>query len=729
MRLSGVWMMAGALMSVGPAIGSAEPAQETPPLEEIVVVASKIPQPLWRVASQVTTLHGDEFRYQQVTSLNDVARYQPALEAEHRGSRFGDNGLAIRGIGGNRVAMEFDGVPMPRGFSIGEFANNARSALDPAVIERMEILRGPASSMYGSDALGGVVAITSVDPSMLVTAGDAGYVGAGTGYYGADSSAFGYGTLAGKRGAHAGLLSLNHRTGSEVDANGLTGPQDRIDFDQDQLFGKYSLRRGDARFAAVVDHYERDTTSDLQTVLGFGRQFGSTIDLEGDDVQERTRLSLHYETAIEGVVDVASLMVFHQETRTRQDTRDRRADDSGTPVQLIERRFELDEETRGVEGKLSHQFSTGIAHHVIVAGFEWEREELAELRDGLSTDLQTGAQTNVLPPGETLPTRDLPRSEVDEFGLYVQDEIEWGAITLIPALRWDRFELDASLDDLIDDPARITDLDSDNVTARLGAVGRLGDSASWYAHYAEGFRAPPAADVNLFLDYRGFVTVRALPNPDLVPEESENLEAGLRYDGNGLFAEIGVYRSTFDNFIESRVMVGVDPTDGALLFQSRNIDAATIEGVEARLQQQLGTLADSLADWSLEVGFHRARGERDDTGAPINSVGPAKTVFGLHWRDAAPVSTSLMVRHFDKQSRTDFSDGAFFVPPAATVVDLIGRWEFSAWGSIHAGIYNLADERYWRYGDVRILDENDPRSRALARPGRNVGVTIHLNTP
>jgi hemoglobin/transferrin/lactoferrin receptor protein len=476
----------------------------------------------------------------------------------------------------------------------------------------------------------------------------------------------------------------------------------------------------------VVEHYERETSSDLQAVLGFGRQFRDTIDLEGDDRQDRTRVSLHYETAVEGVVDLASLMLFHQQTGTRQDTLDRRADDAGDPVQLIERRFEFDEETRGLEGKLSRGFDTGSASHVLVAGFEWEREELSELRDGRSTDLLTGETTRVLPPGETLPTRDLPRSQVDEVGLYLQDEIEWGSITLIPALRWDHFDLDVSLDDRIDDPARITELDSSELTASLGAVGRLGASASWYAHYAEGFRAPPAADVNLFLDYRGFVTVRSLPNPDLVPEESRNLEAGLRFEGNGLFAEVGIYRSTFDDFIESRVMVGVDPNDGALLFQSRNIDEATIHGVEARVRQQLGSLAASLADWTLEAAYHRARGERDDTGAPLNSVAPAKTVLGVHWRETGPVSASLMLSRFDKQSRTDFSEGEFFVPPAATVIDLIGRWELDSRVSIHAGLYNLADERYWRYGDVRGLDAEDPRVESLARPGRNLSVTIHL---
>ncbi len=716
-----------ALLCCWPAVGQTEDQDSSQRLEEVVVVASRIPQPLWRVASQVTAIYADELRFQQVRSLGEVARYQPAVDAEYRGARFGDSGLAIRGLGGNRVTLEFDGVPMPRAFSIGEFANNARSALDPALIERLEILRGPASSLYGSDALGGVVSITSVDPSSLLSPGSPLYLGGGGGHYGADDSNHAYATLAGERDGHSGLFSINARSGNAPSVEGLTLPADHVDFEQRHAFGKYVARYGRSRAAIVVEGYERETDSDLRTVLGFGRQYGSTIELRGDDRQRRTRMSLHYRTEIRGLLDVASLMVFRQQTGTRQATRDVRGT-GDVASQLVEREFALDEDVWGVDGKVSRAFQGSALQHVVVAGFEWQRQALLERRDGLSTDLQSGATSKVLPPGETLPARDLPRSDTTELGVYLQDEIRWGGLTLIPALRWDRFELDASLDDLIQDPARITDLESDNLTARLGLVGRLGESASWYAHYAEGFRAPPAEDVNLYLDYRGFVTVRALPNPELAPEESNNIEVGLRYERHGLFAEAGVYRSAFDDFIESRVMVGVDPSDGAFLFQSRNIDSATVEGVEIRLEQRLGYWVDALADWRVEAGFHRARGERDDTGAPINSIAPAKAVLALRWQDAGPLSASVLLRHFAKQTRTDFSDGEFFVPPSATVVDLIGRWEPSPGLSVHAGIYNLADRRYWRYSDVRILDEGDPRVEALARPGRSVGLTVHLRT-
>ncbi|MEX1237736.1 MAG: TonB-dependent receptor plug domain-containing protein, partial [Pseudomonadales bacterium] len=162
------------------------------PMEEVVVVASKIERPLWRVAAQVTTLHKDELDAQMVRDLGDIARYQPAIEADFAGTRFGSTGLAIRGIGGNRVAMEFDGVPLPRHFEIGEFANNSRHAIDPAIIERIEILRGPASALYGSDAIGGVVAISSIEPNDLVRPGDNHYLGAGGGYASVDDSVLGH---------------------------------------------------------------------------------------------------------------------------------------------------------------------------------------------------------------------------------------------------------------------------------------------------------------------------------------------------------------------------------------------------------------------------------------------------------------------------------------------------------------------------------------------------------
>ena len=68
----------------------------------------------------------------------------------------------------------------------------------------------------------------------------------------------------------------------------------------------------------------------------------------------------------------------------------------------------------------------------------------------------------------------------------------------------------------------------------------------------------------------------------------------------------------------------------------------------------------------------------------------------------------------------------FFVPPAATVFDVTARWRPHPALTATLGLYNLGDERYWRYPDVRRYVPDDPRVEILSRPGRHLQMTLSL---
>ena len=67
--------------------------------------------------------------------------------------------------------MQVDGIPSAPGFAIGSYSDSGRAFPDLAFIQRVEILRGPASSLYGSDAIGGVVAMSTMRPDSLLSGG------------------------------------------------------------------------------------------------------------------------------------------------------------------------------------------------------------------------------------------------------------------------------------------------------------------------------------------------------------------------------------------------------------------------------------------------------------------------------------------------------------------------------------------------------------------------------
>ena len=134
----------------------------TPPkpqeLDRVVVIASKAPEPAGRVVGTFAAIEREMLERHQAQDIADLVRYQPGIDALGDSTRFGWQGFSIRGLDGNRVGMEIDGVPVAEAFSVGQFAAAGRDLVELDALQRVEILRGPASTLYGSDALAGVVA-------------------------------------------------------------------------------------------------------------------------------------------------------------------------------------------------------------------------------------------------------------------------------------------------------------------------------------------------------------------------------------------------------------------------------------------------------------------------------------------------------------------------------------------------------------------------------------------
>jgi outer membrane cobalamin receptor len=152
------------LVCLAPATAAPDAPVDADParLETIVVVNTGNPRPIRDVVGTVTVVDRADAESLVATSPASLWRYVPGIEVESGGSRFPAQSLSIRGIGGNRVMMEVDGIPVQDRFVVGSFADAGRSLTDVDFIERIEVLHGPASSLYGSSAIGGVVSVTRV---------------------------------------------------------------------------------------------------------------------------------------------------------------------------------------------------------------------------------------------------------------------------------------------------------------------------------------------------------------------------------------------------------------------------------------------------------------------------------------------------------------------------------------------------------------------------------------
>ena len=118
-------------------------------LDVITVEASKRPLATTEIATRVTVIDDARIQRELAQNIEDLVRYEPGVDVVDQGSRFGFAGFSIRGIGGNRVRTEIDGVATSDAFSIGSFSNASRDFVDVESIKQLEIVRGPASAVFG----------------------------------------------------------------------------------------------------------------------------------------------------------------------------------------------------------------------------------------------------------------------------------------------------------------------------------------------------------------------------------------------------------------------------------------------------------------------------------------------------------------------------------------------------------------------------------------------------
>jgi hemoglobin/transferrin/lactoferrin receptor protein len=713
------------------ATGAADGAPSNPAELETVTVYARRIVPVSSVAAMVSVIDREAIERALVTDVKQLVRYEPGLAVRSDPFRFGTDTISVRGVGGNRVAIEVDGVPASGGFAVGNFADSGRSFVDPAFLERVEVLRGPASSLYGSDAIGGVVAMTTVMPESLLDGGRDFGVRVASGYTGVDDG-WNVATLGGaRRGETSALFGYSYREGHEPDTAADVEPNPR-DYRSDSLLAKVefgAMPGGPMLVTAEASRVQQQTSVDAWVGLA-GSRFVNTTVLEGDDEQERIRASVSQRLSATRAFDSADWRVYLQGTETRQDTYEqRRAVPPRTPPVAIERGFRLEDSTLGAEFTAVQAFGAGRVEHTVVYGVELADSRIEERRDGQQTDLNTGAVTSVI-LGENFPLRDFPITDVTRAGMFVQDEMQLGRSgwTLIPALRVDYYQLDPRADQMYreDNPRTpAVGLDDTTLAPKFGVTRDLGNGLTVFAQYARGFRAPPPEDLNIGLELP-LLNIKAIPNPDLQPETSDGYELGMRLNrGAGGFAA-SAYYTDYQDFIESKVNLGRDPVTGVTLFQSQNVADARIYGTELTANARLGDWWPQLEGWGARLSAAWSVGENRVNGEPLNSVDPASGVLSLGYEAKSGrwggelVTTAVTAKDAVDDSRADLYETDGYV-----TLDLLARYQFGSGLRLNAGIFNLTDADYIEWVDVRGRIAGDPLIPYYTRPGRSVSLTLH----
>jgi len=146
----------GVVLFVVPSVMSAQEAGEEK-IEEIVVTATRIETPTREVGSSITVITDQEIKEKQKTTVLEVLRSVPGLDVVQSGGPGRTTSVFIRGAKSEHTLVLIDGIELNDPISTGRSYDFADLTTDN--IERIEIIRGPQSTLYGSDAIGGVINI------------------------------------------------------------------------------------------------------------------------------------------------------------------------------------------------------------------------------------------------------------------------------------------------------------------------------------------------------------------------------------------------------------------------------------------------------------------------------------------------------------------------------------------------------------------------------------------
>ncbi|BCQ40051.1 TonB-dependent receptor [Erwinia rhapontici] len=730
-----------------------------------------------KVAGSSVTLNAAEMQQRGGNNFGTIMRYQPLIGAVGSSSgsssgksgfdRGGYTGYNIRGLEGNRVALDVDGIPQPeatgRSYASRAGVNTfgiGRDYIDPYLYGRVEIESGATITSRANTALGGTVSFLPKSADDYLTPGKHTAFGFQSDYDSSSRSWHNGITAAAGDETLRGLMVYSRRDGQQTRNN-----SDELDAYPENWHSDALLTSGiwqpndEHKLTGTVDFYSKVNHSrydswatDGNTLLGDANQQSNT---------RRWGVSLKDEwTPGNDWVDSLSNKIYYQHTEAHDNT----LMPLGTAGAMQRVYSDYNVERYGYEAQLAKT----LGRHDLLAGINGRLSETE--RPFSQSPAQSGTSMTTKPEGD---------SRTLVLGAFVQDSIlfdlDGHAFSVVPGVRVAHQETKPqNLGNMAAGTDVLTPADAEKLYGKTNSDTQLLPSISFnyditpqlmtYVQYKRGAQFPNASQLygswNLGSSYAGNRQYALLGNTDLETETSNNVEWGVKGQATeGVTLHGAMFYNTYKNFIASTrysratapdKFVNV-PANIATIYQAENRDKAYIWGGEVSTKINYGTWFDQVNGLSTTFALGYSKGQAKsrydgDKYVDLDSVAPMKAVVGVAFDDPAQrfgtAITATFVKGKQAQStnRNSYLNSGGVLTDATTEYTRVpgyGMVDMTAWVKVtknvklSGGVYNLTDRKYWDYLSSRNMTgetQVDINDRSLAvQPGRNFQLGVNVD--
>ncbi|MBR5998114.1 MAG: TonB-dependent receptor [Deltaproteobacteria bacterium] len=672
-------------------------AEDTVKAGDVFVTATRVEKELMDVPSSVTVITAEQVRHSGARTVGEVLEDVPGVQIMNDGSQ-GLKRVRIRGEDAFRTLVLIDGQKISEQKSM----SGSPLLIDASRIERVEVIKGPASVLYGSDAIGGVINVITKKGGKKPVEGEAfvGYNGASRGF---SEGASVFGKVKGLKyrfsGSHAEHDNVHTPDGTlkntwfnQTDASAF------LSYDFSERFtlgGSYDYYRGHFNSTAL-EYVENPNQDFFVKVPKWSREKFNAF-AEARDISKwftRLRLDAYYQKTIK-----------HMENFV--------GDYTGGDTVEVDNFARNYLNTTGVS--LQTDWQLGSANHLI-AGYEFSFDDMDSVNrnymkmnqmmspvmsmkmDYYRDKLYEGNQTThaLFANMET----QLPRDFALTYGVrwtYVRSELEsvnafrtgsagmyMGSIPMMTMFDDDHKP--------VTDDAKVGSESYSRPVFNVGLVWTGIEDLALRASWAQGFRAPNLTEkfIGTSMGQTGGTTYG---NPDLDPETSNNFEVGARWNHGPVFADLAFFYSIADDYITSRRIAETAN------YMYTNVSKATTFGSELSASYKLDTSWGMFQPYMALTWMRREYDYGDGFKTYDSGTPEWFSRYGVRYRKSINNYITLRSDAYGRSqtaTKTAYSDGTsdkiggFTTANFSLGLDFGKNREFS----LDAEVLNIFDKRY-----------------------------------